>query len=94
MYPEVLRSKGYYCTNNTKEDYNFDLNREIWDDSGKQAHWKNRPQMDTPFSIFNLTMTHESCINSKQNMSNTKDFLTPSYQPQDIDVPPLSRYPL
>ena len=29
MYPEVLRSKGYYCTNNTKEDYNFDLNREF-----------------------------------------------------------------
>ena len=31
MYPEVLRTQGYYCTNNTKEDYNFDLKREIWD---------------------------------------------------------------
>ena len=91
MYPEVLRSMGYYCTNNTKEDYNFDLNREIWDDSGKQAHWKNRPQMDTPFfSIFNLTMTHESCINSKQKHEQyTKDL--PEHlriNPQDIDVPP------
>ncbi len=91
MYPEVLRSKGYYCTNNTKEDYNFDLNREIWDDSGKQAHWKNRPQKDTPFfSIFNLTMTHESCINSKQKHEQyTKEL--PKHlriDPQDIDVPP------
>ena len=91
MYPEVLRSKGYYCTNNTKEDYNFDLNREIWDDSGKQAHWKNRSQMDTPFfSIFNLTMTHESCINSKQKHEQyTKEL--PDHlrvDPNDIDVPP------
>tara|TARA_A100001011_G_scaffold248733_1_gene257083 strand:+ start:5570 stop:7465 length:1896 start_codon:yes stop_codon:yes gene_type:complete len=91
MYPEVLRSQGYFCTNNTKEDYNFDLNREIWDESGLQAHWKNRPQKDTPFfSIFNLTMTHESCINSKQkHEKNTKEL--PEHlriDPQDIDVPP------
>ena len=65
LYPEVLRSAGYYCTNNSKEDYNFNLKKEIWDESSKTAHWKNRPNKYTPFfSIFNLTMTHESCINN------------------------------
>ena len=67
LYPEVLRNAGYYCTNNTKEDYNFNLKRAIWDESGKSAHWKNRPDKRTPFfSIFNLTMTHESCINNQE----------------------------
>ena len=56
MYPEVLSSKGYYCTNNTKEDYNLDLKREIWDHTGKEAHWKNRPQEDTPFFWVPLYM--------------------------------------
>ena len=85
-YPEPKYEKQSY-----KKDYNFDLNREIWDDSGKQAHWKNRSQMDTPFfSIFNLTMTHESCINSKQKHEQyTKEL--PEHlrvDPNDIDVPP------
>ena len=91
MYPEVLRAQGYYCTNNTKEDYNFDLKREIWDESGKKAHWKNRPKKETPFfSIFNLTMTHESCINSKQKHDqNTKDLPNQlRIDPEHVDVPP------
>ena len=24
MYPQILRERGYYCTNNNKEDYNLD----------------------------------------------------------------------
>ena len=53
--------------------------------------------MDTPFfSIFNLTMTHESCINSKQKHEQyTKDL--PEHlriNPQDIDVPPIILIPL
>jgi uncharacterized sulfatase len=75
LYPEVLRKSGYYCTNNTKEDYNFNLKRKIWDESSKTAHWKNRPNKSTPFfSIFNLIMTHESCINDKDKHEQlTKD---------------------
>lgn len=30
--PEVMRSAGYYCSNNSKQDYNFD-GREMWDAS-------------------------------------------------------------
>ena len=99
LYPEVLRSVGYYCTNNDKEDYNFNLKREIWDESSKTAHWKNRPNKNTPFfSIFNLTMTHESCINSKEKhervtqdlpdhlRTNPEKIVVPLYYPDTPEV--------
>ena len=91
LYPEVLRSAGYYCTNNSKEDYNFNLKREIWDESSKTAHWKNRPNKSTPFfSIFNLTMTHESCINSKEKHERVTQDLPDHLRtnPEKIVVPP------
>ena len=91
LYPEVLRSTGYYCTNNSKEDYNFNLRREIWDESGKSAHWKNRPDKHSPFfSVFNLTMTHESCINNKEKHERVTQDLPDHLRtdPQKIVVPP------
>ena len=91
LYPEVLRSAGYYCTNNDKEDYNFNLKREIWDESSKTAHWKNRPNKSTPFfSIFNLTMTHESCINSEEKHERVTQDLPDHLRtnPEKIVVPP------
>ncbi len=67
-YPQILKEKGYYCTNNEKEDYNLVYDSQtIWDASGTKAHWRNRPDKSKPFfAIFNLKMTHESCINSKE----------------------------
>jgi uncharacterized sulfatase len=91
LYPEVLRSAGYYCTNNSKEDYNFNLKREIWDESSKTAHWKNRPNKNTPFfSIFNLTMTHESCINNQEKHERLTQDLPEHLRtvPEKIVVPP------
>lgn len=66
-YPEYLREAGYYCTNNSKEDYNLEYDSDkIWDESSKNAHWKNRPDKNQPFfAIFNYTGTHESGTNSK-----------------------------
>lgn len=91
LYPEILRTAGYYCTNNSKEDYNFDLKRTIWDESSNTAHWKNRPDKDTPFfSIFNLTMTHESCINDKEKHDRLTQNLPEELRtdPSKIVVPP------
>ena len=91
LYPEVLRNQGYYCTNNSKEDYNFNLKREIWHESSNTAHWKNRPNKNTPFfSIFNLTLTHESCINNKDKHELVTKGLPDSLRtdPKKIKVPP------
>jgi N-sulfoglucosamine sulfohydrolase len=62
-FPEYLRAAGYYCTNDSKTDYNFDAPLTAWDDSRKGAHWRNRPTKETPFfAVINLTTTHESQV--------------------------------
>ena len=43
-FPEYLRDAGYYTSNNSKTDYNADVDlTATWDDSGPAAHWRNRP---------------------------------------------------
>ena len=57
--PEVMRRAGYYCSNNSKQDYNFD-GRGMWDASDATAHWRQRKEGKPFFSIFNILTTHES----------------------------------
>lgn len=61
-FPEYLRQDGYYCTNNSKQDYQFEAPVTVWDESSAKAHWRNRPEGKPFFSVFNLTITHESQI--------------------------------
>lgn len=35
LYPELLRTAGYYCTNNVKTDYNVVGVGQLWDESSK-----------------------------------------------------------
>ncbi|MBN1466526.1 sulfatase-like hydrolase/transferase [candidate division KSB1 bacterium] len=64
-YPMYLREAGYYCTNNAKTDYNFHgEDGSYWDESGQEAHYKNRPQGMPFFAIFNYTVSHESSVHS------------------------------
>lgn len=60
MVSELLREKGYYCTNNAKEDYQFFASKMAWDESSIYAHWRNRPKGKPFYSIFNFGVTHES----------------------------------
>jgi uncharacterized sulfatase len=62
MYPAYLREAGYYCTNNSKTDYNLELTGEVWDESSGRAHWKNRRSDQPFFAVFNFTISHESQI--------------------------------
>ena len=62
FFTENLRKSGYYCSNNSKEDYNMEMSPLAWDESNKNAHWRNR-QKDQPFfSVFNFNISHESRI--------------------------------
>ena len=64
-FPMFLQQEGYYCTNNSKTDYQFNSPspQEIWNESGRKAHWKNRERDDQPFfAVFNFTGCHESGI--------------------------------
>jgi len=63
-FPEFFRIQGYFCTNRSKTDYQFDPPLTTWDRNG-QGHqdWRERPTPETPFfAVINLTMTHESQI--------------------------------
>lgn len=63
LLPQLLRSAGYYCTNNSKEDYNFAKPQGVWDESSGKAHWRNRPESGQPFfAVFNYTGTHEGQV--------------------------------
>lgn len=65
-FPEYLRRAGYYCTNNSKTDYNFPVPEEAWDECSGKTHWKNRPEGKPFFAVFNITTTHESQIRTPQ----------------------------
>src|SRR5688572_15943682 len=62
MLPQLLREAGYYCTNNSKEDYNLAKPGRVWDESNRKAHWRDRGDGQPFFAVFNHTITHESQI--------------------------------
>ncbi|MCS5491396.1 sulfatase family protein [Algoriphagus limi] len=83
-YPVHLRMAGYYVTNNVKEDYQFRSPVMMWDESSRNAHWRNRPDKNQPFfSIFNFMTTHESQVWVREG----QDSLL--VNPKDVTVPPV-----
>ncbi len=65
MFPQLLRERGYYCSNNNKEDYNLTKPGKVWDDSSRDAHWRNRRPDQPFFAVFNIGVTHESQIRAR-----------------------------
>ena len=82
-FTEYMRTSGYYCTNNSKTDYQFSKDpvpASIWDECSKNAHYKNRTDKSQPFfAVFNHVGTHES---QNWNISNVKT------NPEKVVVPP------
>ncbi len=91
-YPDYLRAAGYYCTNNTKTDYNLAINHKaLWDESSNKAHWRNRPDNSQPFfSIFNFTSSHESRVNNADRYKEAIADLPASSlkKPGEVPLPP------
>jgi N-sulfoglucosamine sulfohydrolase len=89
MFPRYLRGKGYYTTNNRKEDYNFKKKEGVWDDSSLKAHWKNRKSNQPFFAVFNFGITHESQIwkqGDKSLLVNPKTLTVPPIFPDTPEV--------
>lgn len=63
-FTEYLRAAGYFCTNRSKTDYQFEPPLSAWDRQGaNHRDWRERPDPKQPFfSVVNLTVTHESQI--------------------------------
>jgi uncharacterized sulfatase len=94
-FPVLLREAGYYCTNNSKTDYQFSkpAKKEIWDVSGAKGHWKNRPQKSQPFfAVFNFTGCHESGIASESKYKSVTEELLPSQRQNPKELTTLPPY--
>ncbi len=80
---EYLRKAGYYCTNNSKTDYNFaGKDPSHWDNSSNKAHYKDRPEGKPFFAIFNFTTSHESSLFNKGDAEPRR------VKPEEIELPP------
>jgi len=92
LYPEYLRDAGYYCTNNSKTDYNIVRNgRQAWDASSNKAHYKNRPAGQPFFAIFNIGFSHEGQLTEQAVSRRRKQGVLPSkprVAPKDAPLPP------
>jgi arylsulfatase A-like enzyme len=88
MYPQLLREAGYYCSNNSKEDYNLEKAGKVWDDSSNKAHWKNRQPGQPFFAVFNHTVTHESQIRKRPHTlkHDPAKVRVPAYHPDTPEV--------
>ncbi|MEM8733585.1 MAG: sulfatase-like hydrolase/transferase [Planctomycetota bacterium] len=93
-FPQYLMDAGYYCTNNSKTDYQFKKPsaKQIWDESGKKAHWKNRKKDQPFFAVFNFTGCHESGIAGKSKYEDVTSQLSPSQRQQPEDLSTLPPY--
>ena len=90
-FPTYLRQAGYYTSNNSKQDYQFKTPKDVWDESGKKAHWRRRQDKDQPFfAIFNYTGCHESGIASEKKYLSVTEDLTPE---QRQDPQKLTTFP-
>ncbi|MDG2222494.1 MAG: sulfatase [Rubripirellula sp.] len=63
-FPELLRAAGYFTTNRSKTDYQFEPTPSIWDRQGsRHQDWRERSDPEQPFfSVINITVCHESQI--------------------------------
>lgn len=88
MYPQFLREAGYYCTNNSKEDYNLTKPTGVWDESSGKAHWRNRRAGQPFFAISNFTTTHESQVRKRPHKAvhDPAKVRVPAYHPDTPEV--------
>ncbi|MCC6538085.1 MAG: sulfatase-like hydrolase/transferase [Bryobacterales bacterium] len=88
MFPCYLREAGYYCTNNSKEDYNLAHTGKVWDASSPKAHYSQRAAGQPFFAVFNNTITHESQIRTRphKQVSDPAEARVPAYHPDTPEV--------
>jgi len=80
MFPQLLREAGYYCVNNSKEDYNLEKAGKVWDESSVRAHWRQRGTGQPFFAVFNYTESHESQVRKRPHVA--------VHDPSQVRVPP------
>ncbi len=81
MYPDYLREAGYYCTNNSKTDYNIEGDdKSHWNECSKFADYLNKEKDQPFFAIYNLTISHEGQLHKTKK--------TLKHDPNKVKLPP------
>ncbi len=83
-YPLFLRELGYYCTNNSKTDYNIQVDQvdDLWDENSNEAHYSKRAEGQAFFAIFNIGISHESSIHKSIPSEELR------HDPEQVPIPP------
>jgi N-sulfoglucosamine sulfohydrolase len=73
MFPKYLREAGYYCTNDSKTDYNLSYqgggyDETAWDAMTKGDHTKRREGQPF-FAVYNIGTSHESSLHQPLDKS-------------------------
>jgi len=89
-FSSYLRRAGYYCTNNSKTDYQTRDLGDAWDESSGKAHWRGRKKGQAFFAVFNFTGCHESGIAGTSKYQSVTKGLKPSQRqdPNKLKLPP------
>jgi arylsulfatase A-like enzyme len=96
FYPGLLRDAGYYCTNNSKTDYNVQVDGKrsptfFWDESSGRAHYQNRKPGQPFFAVFNTTYSHEGQTTDKGYAKRREQGVFPPKRivpPEAVRLPP------
>ena len=91
FYPKYLRQAGYFCTNNSKQDYNCppEASAGVWNLQGNKATYNSDERADGQpfFSIFNCGATHMSRLTS-HHLEGRRDFRKEGLDPAKLALPP------
>lgn len=90
FYPDLMRTAGYYCTNNSKTDYNTTRNHKaLWNECGDRASYNSpkRKKGQPFFAVFNANITHMSRLTSV-TMEGRRDFSKEGLDPAKLTLPP------
>ena len=89
FFTEILRANGYYCSNNSKEDYNMEMSPLAWDESNKNAHWRKRAKNQPTIIVFNINITHGSRFwkkNKKHSEEDINKIILPPFFPKNHTI--------
>lgn len=99
-FPYLLKSAGYYTTNNAKTDYNVANEKQLilqnWNESSSKAGYLNRKKGQPFFSVYNFMDSHQS-----RTMTNPYEWYAENIlekipvqertKPEEVIVPPFYR---
>ncbi|MCH8219354.1 MAG: sulfatase, partial [Planctomycetes bacterium] len=89
-FTTYLRQAGYYCSNNSKTDYQTKDLKDAWDESSGKAHWRQRSTDQPFFAVFNFGGCHESGIARESKYRTVTQEFTPDQRqdPNKLHLPP------